>query len=514
MNNTNNTNKSVNGSPRVVILDGPNMIYAAYNGAKLSEEQRGTIYTARRIKMVNGKPYLLRKSEQGAWVNEELEKAIAAGEEAVDCPTGAVSFMLRKIKQILDYYDYNVKLYVAWDKPGSKDWVNLIIKEMNAQLGGEEETPFDIAEVIESEVLSPEEWARSVADAIVTGDYSKTTIKDPVKLNLIGTMIAELGGVEKWVEKIVELAESEEGKKYKAGRARMDDALRAQIPILETMIRAIGGINIGGARAEADHWIGAMAKIARENNVHATIVSQDKDLAQWISDTCEIIPSQGRGRTKLEDLIRRQNYVEKEFGVAPHQIPDLLALAGDSVDNIPGIPGVGKKTAAALIGKFGDIETLLEEVEALINKFGEDNKKIAKEIGIRGLAEKGIQALRENMKALEYYKEMTRLDLETGKCMQGVTEMAEVAQTLKTEADAAFRQAGKVEPKTWQILLEATGINPRYAPDINKMATTIASCSVSNNIEGGHNGHGERRALGNSFTTPAYGNKTPQGRVK
>jgi len=387
-------------APRIVVLDGPNMVYAAYNGAKLAEKRQGAVFTARNIKMLNGKPFLLRDGKSSG-----LDKALAElkgdeeENEAIDCSTGAISFMLRKIKQVLEFYEYNVKLYVAWDKPGSKDWVETINSAMMSNQG-----------------------------------------------------IAE-------------------GDEYKAGRSPMELALRAQIPVIEAMVEAMGAINIGGVRAEADHHMGGLMKAAATFGFKGTIVSQDKDLSQWISDDCEIIPAMGGA--KIDKLVRRAEYVEKEFGVQPLQIPDLLALAGDTIDNIPGVPGVGKKTAANLINRFGNVENLIIEIEKMFKDHDGDGKKVAKEIGIRGFAERGVNALKECIGKLQYYKEMTRLDLVTGQCMQEHKEMAGMKADLEADVLSSFRSFGEINPEKWGTLINATGINPNFAPNPSKIAEAI-----------------------------------------
>ena len=107
---------------------------------------------------------------------------------------------------------------------------------------------------------------------------------------------------------------------------------------------------------EADDLIGTLSTLASGADQESVIVTSDKDLAQLVSDSVTLL-----------DFARETRYaipeVEEKFGVRPEQIVDLLALAGDAVDNIPGVRGVGAKTAVALLQAFGDLETLYERLD-------------------------------------------------------------------------------------------------------------------------------------------------------
>lgn len=148
---------------------------------------------------------------------------------------------------------------------------------------------------------------------------------------------------------------------YKAGRALPPPELEAQIDLCLELGRAFGAATAIDERYEADDLIAAgVAKLTARGH-GAVIVTSDKDLAQLVTD-----------RVRLWDFARDERYgpaeVEAKFGVRPEQIPDLLGLAGDPVDSIPGVPGVGRKTAAALLARFGDLDGLyrrLAEVPGL-----------------------------------------------------------------------------------------------------------------------------------------------------
>jgi DNA polymerase-1 len=150
---------------------------------------------------------------------------------------------------------------------------------------------------------------------------------------------------------------------YKAGRPPMPEDLRVQIPHIKSMAEAFGWPLLSKEGYEADDLIAAIAKDFAAYPVK--IVSADKDLAQIISDRVKmLIPD--RKNSGLE--VRGPEEVIARFEVLPSQMVDFLALVGDSSDNIPGIAGVGPKTAAALINKFGSVNTMLSDIESVENE--------------------------------------------------------------------------------------------------------------------------------------------------
>jgi len=140
---------------------------------------------------------------------------------------------------------------------------------------------------------------------------------------------------------------------YKANREAMPEDLRPQMPLTREATRAfnIACEEIEGF--EADDIIATLAHQARDAGGRVTILSSDKDLMQLVGDGVEMLDPMKNKR------IDRDGVVEK-FGVQPERVVDVQALAGDSVDNVPGAPGIGIKTAALLINEFGDLETLLD----------------------------------------------------------------------------------------------------------------------------------------------------------
>lgn len=145
---------------------------------------------------------------------------------------------------------------------------------------------------------------------------------------------------------------------YKANRDEMPENLRPQIPLTREATRAFNIACIEKENYEADDIIATYARQAVEKGGRVTIVSSDKDLMQLVGNGVEMLDAMKNRRIGVEE-------VEAKFGVGPERVVDVQALAGDSVDNIPGAPGIGIKTAAQLIQEFGDLETLLDRAEEI-----------------------------------------------------------------------------------------------------------------------------------------------------
>ena len=138
---------------------------------------------------------------------------------------------------------------------------------------------------------------------------------------------------------------------YKANRPPMPDDLRTQIEPIHNIIRAMGLPLISIPGVEADDVIGTLAKQASEQKRHVLISTGDKDMAQLVDDHVTLI------NTMTNTILDPEGVVEK-FGIGPELIIDFLALMGDKVDNIPGVPGVGEKTALAMLQGLGSIDSL------------------------------------------------------------------------------------------------------------------------------------------------------------
>ncbi len=145
---------------------------------------------------------------------------------------------------------------------------------------------------------------------------------------------------------------------YKANREPAPPELERQFAQCQQFTRAFGLHTAGHPRYEADDLIGALVTAGRAAGTPSTIVTRDKDLAQLVREDDVFWDFTGRGKIGYEQ-------VRDYFGVRPEQIADFLALAGDAVDNIPGVPGVGKKTAVALLEHFGSLESIYAGLDSV-----------------------------------------------------------------------------------------------------------------------------------------------------
>src|SRR5436189_816141 len=139
---------------------------------------------------------------------------------------------------------------------------------------------------------------------------------------------------------------------YKAHRPDAPSDLIPQFPLIRDAVRAFDIPCLEQAGFEADDLIATYARLACEAKATATIVSSDKDLMQLVNDCVTMYDTMKDKRIGIPEVIEK-------FGVPPEKVIEVQALIGDSSDNVPGVPGIGVKTAAQLIGEYGDLETLL-----------------------------------------------------------------------------------------------------------------------------------------------------------
>jgi DNA polymerase-1 len=191
---------------------------------------------------------------------------------------------------------------------------------------------------------------------------------------------------------------------YKANRSEMPDEIQTQLPYLWTLLE---GMNIPVLRVqgvEADDIIGTVAKQCNDKDFQCNIVSGDKDFMQLINDSTFLYAPQAR---KREKEIFDSNKVIEKWGVGPKHIIDLLGLMGDSSDNVPGVQGVGPKTAMKLIKEYGNIENIYENIDSIKNEkmrdkllSNKDNAILSKQL-VTILTDVNIEASVEDFKIKE-----------------------------------------------------------------------------------------------------------------
>ena len=154
---------------------------------------------------------------------------------------------------------------------------------------------------------------------------------------------------------------------YKETRPAMPDDLRSQIALVKRVFEALRLPLLEMPGFEADDVLGTLCERMQAEPVEMVLVTGDKDMLQLVGPRVRVLSTNARGEPVWFD----DAAVSAKWGVAPKQIPDLLALMGDSIDNIPGVPGVGEKTAVRLISQFGSVERLYENLTLVPGKVRE-----------------------------------------------------------------------------------------------------------------------------------------------
>ena len=169
---------------------------------------------------------------------------------------------------------------------------------------------------------------------------------------------------------------------YKADRPPTPDALISQFPYVRKVVEGLGVPTVEMTDYEADDVAGTLAKQAEAAGFDVLIMTNDKDMLQLISPKIKVHRVNPRGGFEIYDAAA----CKRRYGIEPYQIPDYLALAGDSVDQIPGVSGIGEKTAPKLLSEFGTIETLLQRLDEVPGRFrtkleaGEDDALLSKKL--------------------------------------------------------------------------------------------------------------------------------------
>lgn len=160
---------------------------------------------------------------------------------------------------------------------------------------------------------------------------------------------------------------------YKANRPPMPDELRSQIEPLLEITEVLGFPLLRVSDVEADDVIGTLARQAEQAGMNVVISTGDKDFAQLVGDHIQLINT-------MNDTVMDAAAVEEKFGVKPELIGDYLALIGDKVDNVPGVPKVGPKTATKWLHKFGSLQSLIERADEVGGKIGENLRNALPEL--------------------------------------------------------------------------------------------------------------------------------------
>ncbi len=188
---------------------------------------------------------------------------------------------------------------------------------------------------------------------------------------------------------------------YKEGRPEMDDELREQLPMVREMLQSFGVpvSSVEGYEGE-DIIATAVAKIKNQSSkikdkeeMEFYIVSGDRDVIQLINKEVKVYSPK---KSLSEPVIYDENNAQEVFGVEPSQIPDYKGLRGDPSDRIPGVFGIGEKTAVSLIGEFGSVENLYQHIGEVRSKFGEKVEKKLAEGAEQAVLSKKLATITDN----------------------------------------------------------------------------------------------------------------------
>ncbi|MCY0877852.1 MAG: DNA polymerase I [Firmicutes bacterium] len=157
----------------------------------------------------------------------------------------------------------------------------------------------------------------------------------------------------------------EQYQEYKAQREEAPDDFRQQVPYLMNLLEKMGVPVLAVPGYEADDTLGTLAVMGKLRGYRSLIVTGDRDLLQLVDEATEVLLTVRSGISDLQRMDRDK--VKEKMGVWPEQIPDLKGLMGDSSDNIPGVPGIGQKTAVALLQQYGSVEELLLDLDKVSN---------------------------------------------------------------------------------------------------------------------------------------------------
>jgi DNA polymerase-1 len=229
---------------------------------------------------------------------------------------------------------------------------------------------------------------------------------------------------------------------YKAHRPSMPPELAAQLELVRRVVDAFGLAQMQVPGFEADDIIATLARVATAAGMEVVICSSDKDLMQLCGGDVFVLDTMRNRRFGPDEVLEK-------FGVGPEQVGDVLALMGDSIDNVPGVPGIGPKTAAELITKFGSLDTLLDRVAEVKGKRGASIAEARDAIRVS----RELVRLREDVPLPKTLPELHRSDPDQQQlgALFRELEFSRLAEQLEkfdreNAREAAARQPGKPEP--------------------------------------------------------------------
>jgi len=246
---------------------------------------------------------------------------------------------------------------------------------------------------------------------------------------------------------------------YKANRTAPPEDLVPQFGLIRHATRAFGLPCIEMEGYEADDLIATYARLATEAGGDTTIVSSDKDLMQLVSSTVSLYDPMKDKETRIPEVIEK-------WGVPPEKMIDLQALTGDSIDNIPGVPGIGPKTAAQLLAEYGDLDTLLARAHEIKQQKRRENL-IAHADSAR--LSRQLVTLKNDVPVKEGLDELV-LTPTNGPKLIGFLKAMEFASLTRRVAEATDTDASQIEPAH----VEVQRAEEAHGPDLDVTVTATA----------------------------------------
>ncbi|ABD79337.1 DNA polymerase I [Saccharophagus degradans] len=250
---------------------------------------------------------------------------------------------------------------------------------------------------------------------------------------------------------------------YKANRPPMPDDLRAQIEPLHTIIRAMGLPLIIQDGVEADDVIGTYAQQATEKGIPVVVSTGDKDMAQLVSEHVTLVNT-------MTETVMDIAGVNEKFGIPPSLIIDFLALMGDKVDNIPGVPGVGEKTALALLQNLGSVEDIYANLDKVPTLEVRGAKSLAKKLEDnrdKAFLSYELATIKLDVELEHSLEELIPVDPDNDALLALFTEL-EFKGWVTELSKGGGTKAKKASPNAKQAAEEAPAAAPEEAVEINR----------------------------------------------
>jgi len=278
------------------------------------------------------------------------------------------------------------------------------------------------------------------------------------------------------------VARTEAFSEYKANRQETPEAIKIAVPIIESILKAMKIPAVVLAGYEADDIIGTLAKKAEKEGYQTYMVTPDKDFAQLVSENIFMYRPRFGGGYETWGIPE----VQEKFGVKnPEQVIDFLGMMGDSADNIPGLPGVGEKTAKKFLAQYGSMENLLENTADLKGKMKE-KVEAAKELGILS---KELATIMLDV-PVDFHEESFKMS------------MPDIEATKEIFTELEFRRLTENFVKTFSIATNSEDI-------VNQDNQTITNSKASaSKPQGDHNGQFDL------FATPGTGNVSEEESIQ